>query len=131
VGGAYWREIFSLHVSAEWYNTVKNYEPMVLAPLNSQSTDETFSKQITQQFKSIINAGIGLDYKLNDKVSLAGSFITDFSANDRSYQSSLSLSEWDIYHVSAGSYFKIGNSEITLGVSYSFGNDYKTNSRFE
>jgi hypothetical protein len=124
VGSTYWGEVFSVHVSAEWYNAVKNYEPMVLAPLNSQGTGETFSKQITQQFKSIINAGIGLDYKLNDKVSLAGSFITDFSANDRSYQSSLSLSEWDIYHVSAGSYFKIGNSEITLGVSYSFGNDY-------
>jgi len=65
-----------------------------------------------------------LDYKLNDKVSLAGSFITDFSSNDRNSPSNLSLSKWDIYHLSAGSYFKIGTTEITIGLSYSFGSDY-------
>ena len=124
LGGAYWGETISVHLSTEWYDAVKNFQPMELAPLNSQSTGETFNKQITQQFKSVINAGLGLDYKLNDKVSLAGSFITDFSANDRNSPSNLSLSKWDIYHLSAGSYFKIGTTEITIGLSYSFGSDY-------
>ena len=35
---------------------------------------------LSQQLKSVINAGIGIDYTLNDKISFAGSFITDFSA---------------------------------------------------
>ncbi|MGE5795958.1 MAG: hypothetical protein ACM34N_04200, partial [Ignavibacteria bacterium] len=59
----------------------------------------------------------------NDKVSFAGGFITDFSANDINEKGNISLSRWDIYHISGGSSFKIGNSEVTLGFSYSFGSD--------
>ena len=122
-GAAYWGKSLSVHFSAEWYDAVKKYNPITLDPLYSQSRDEYFTKEISQQFKSIINAGIGIDYKLNDKFSLAGSFITDFSANDTNAESNISLSRWDIYHISGGSYFNIGSSEITLGLSYSFGSD--------
>ncbi|HEX9251154.1 MAG TPA: hypothetical protein VF870_02880 [Ignavibacteriaceae bacterium] len=122
-GAAYWGKSLSVHFSAEWYDAVKKYNPIKLDPLYSQSREEYFTREISQQFKSIINAGIGIDYKLNDKFSLAGSFITDFSANDTNAESNISLSRWDIYHISGGSYFNIGSSEITLGLSYSFGND--------
>jgi len=123
LGAAYSWQSLSIHVSAEWYNAVNKYEPINLVPLNEQSSGETFNKEITQQLRSIINAGIGVDYKLNDNLSFAGSFITDFSANDTNTETNISLSRWDIYHISAGSYFNIGSSEITLGVSYSFGSD--------
>ncbi len=122
-GAAYWGKSLSVHFSAEWYDAVKKYDPISLDPLYSQSTGESFTKEINQQLKSIINAGIGIDYKLNDRFSLAASFITDYSANDTNAESNISLSRWDIYHISAGSYFNIGSSEITLGLSYSFGND--------
>lgn len=122
-GAAYWSKSLSIHISAEWYDAVKKYEPLTLNPLYSQSANEYFTKEITQQLKSVINAGIGVDYKLNDKVSVAGSFNTDFSANDTNAETNISLSRWDIYHISGGSYFKIGSSEITLGLSYSFGSD--------
>ncbi len=123
LGAAYWGEKISVHFSAEWYNAVKKYNPVVLAPLHSQSSNETFTQEINQQLKSVINAGIGVDYKLNDKVSFAGGFITDFSAKDINAERNISLSEWDIYHISGGSSFKIGSSEVTLGFSYSFGSD--------
>ena len=122
-GVAYWGKSLSVHFSAEWYNAVKKYEPITLNPLYSQSKGEYFTREISQQLKSIINAGIGFDYKLNNKFSIAGSFITDFSANDANAETNIALSRWDIYHISAGSYFNIGSSEITLGLSYSFGND--------
>jgi hypothetical protein len=122
-GAAYWGKKMSVHLSAEWYNAVKRYNPLMLAPLNSQSSNETFTQEITQQLKSVINAGIGADYKLNDKVSFAGGFITDFSAKDINGERNISLSEWDIYHISGGSNFIIGSSEVTLGFSYSFGSD--------
>jgi hypothetical protein len=123
VGAAYWWQSLSLHISAEWYNAVNKYNVVTLDPLYSQSTGNTFTHEITQQLKSIINAGIGADYILNDKVSFAGSFITDFSASDPNAGSNLSFSNGDIYHISGGSYFNMGSSEITLGLSYSFYND--------
>lgn len=122
-GSAYWGKKFSVHLSAEWYEAVKKYNPLSLAPFYSQSSGETFTEEIIQQLSSIVNAGIGIDYKLNDKVSFAGGFITDFSANDINEKGNISLSRWDIYHISGGSSFKIGNSEVTLGFSYSFGSD--------
>ena len=122
-GAAYWSKSISIHFSAEWYDAVKKYNPISIGPLYSQSAGEYFTKEVSQQLKSIINAGIGIDYKLNNKLSFAGSFITDFSANDTNTESNISLSRWDIYHISAGSYFSIGTSEITLGISYSFGSD--------
>jgi hypothetical protein len=122
-GAAYWGKSISVHFSAEWYDAVEKYNPITLDPLYSQSKDEYFTREISQQLKSVINAGIGIDYKLNDKFSIAGSFITDFSANDTNAETNIALSRWDIYHISAGSYFNIGGSEITLGLSYSFGNN--------
>ncbi|HSR18549.1 MAG TPA: hypothetical protein VLM39_10715 [Ignavibacteriaceae bacterium] len=122
-GTAYWGEKFSVHFSAEWYDAIKKYNPISLAPLYSQSSGETFTEEILQQLSGIVNAGLGIDYKLNDEVSFAGGFITDFSANDINTKGNISLSRWDIYHLSGGSSFKIGTSEVTLGFAYSFGSD--------
>ncbi len=123
LGGAYWGENLSVHFSAEWFNAVKKYNPITLDPLYSQSSGDTFNKEITQQLKSTINLGLGIDYIFNDKLNFAGSIATDFSANDTNSKSNISVSKWDIYHINAGSTFKLGSSEITLGLSYSFGSD--------
>ena len=123
IGGAYWGKKVNLHASAEWFNKVKKYHPLTLKSFTSQSSGETIQKEINQQFKSILNAGVGLDYIYNDKISFAGGITTDFSANVDELKSNISLSTWDIYHISAGTYFKVGSNEITLGLSYSSGKD--------
>ncbi len=123
IGAAYWGKKINIHVSAEWYNAVKKFHPITLKPFYSPTSGNIVQNEINQQFESIINAGIGMEYKLNDKWSIAGSFITDFSSSIKSLKSNISLTGWDIYHVSAGSNFSIGRAEITLGLSYSFGSD--------
>jgi len=122
-GGAYWGKKINLHFSAEWYNAVKKYHPLTIEPFYAQSSGDTIQNDITQEFVNVLNAGLGIDFKLNDKVSLSAGFITDFSANIESLKSNISLSKWDIYHVSAGSNFKIGKAEITLGLSFCSGTD--------
>ena len=123
LGGAYWSDNYNVHFSAEWYNAVKKYHPLTIEPFYSQSSGDTIRNEINQEFLNVLNAGLGFDYKLSDKVSLSASFITDFSANIESLKSNISLSKWNIYHVSAGSNFKIGKAEITLGLSYCSGTD--------
>ena len=123
MGGAYWGKKVNLHVSAEWFNKVKKYQPLTLESFTSQSSGETIQMEINQQFKSILNAGLGVDYIYNDKISFAGGITTDFSANVDELKSNISLSTWDIYHLSAGTNFKVGSAEITLGLSYSSGKD--------
>lgn len=123
LGAAYWREKFTLHVSAEWFDAVKKYHPITLEPFYAQSSGEAIQNEIVQEFNSVINGGIGMDYNINKEVSVSASVITDFSANIEDPKSNISFTRWDIYHFSAGSSFGIGKAEITLGFSYSFGND--------
>jgi len=122
-GAAYWGNKINLHFSAEWYNAVKKYHPLEIEPFYSQSSGDTIQNEINQEFLKVLNAGLGFDYKLNDEVSISIGFITDFSANIESLKSNISLSKWNIYHVSAGSNFEIGKAEITLGLSYCSGTD--------
>jgi hypothetical protein len=123
LGAAYWGDNFNLHVSTEWYAAVKEFHPMNVEPFVAQSSGEVIQNQLNQQLKSVFNAGVGLDYILNERVTLAGSFITDFSADIDSVSSNISLTNWNIYHISAGSNFKVVNAEITLGLSASFARD--------
>jgi hypothetical protein len=52
---------------------------------------------------------------------LSGSFVTDFSARIPETETNLTVSTWDIYHISGGATFKVGNSDLTLGLEYAFG----------
>ena len=123
LGAAYWGDNFNLHVSTEWYAAVKEFHPMNIEPFVAQSSGIVIQNQLNQQLKSVFNAGVGLDYILNERVTLAGSFITDFSADIDSVSSNISFTNWNIYHISAGSNFKVANAEVTLGLSASFARD--------
>jgi hypothetical protein len=49
--------------------------------------------------------------------------VTDFSAAVPNTNTNLTVSTWDIYHLSTGASFSIGRSEFTLGIDYTFGSD--------
>jgi hypothetical protein len=86
-----------------------------------QSTGQTYSPAITQQFSSITNFGIGVERTFHEELSVYGSFKTDRSAYAPG--SLTSISTWDIYHIQAGSSFNIRALEFTLGMGYGFGSD--------
>jgi hypothetical protein len=123
-GAAYRAENFTVHFSAEWYNAVIKYNPITVSTLYSQSNDKYFNREVSQALKSVINFGVGAEYKLNKRITIAGSVNTDFSANDSNVEGNISQSNWNIYHFNGGSYFKAGKTEITVGLSYSTGSDY-------
>jgi hypothetical protein len=121
LGAAYWHKRYNLHISAEWYNAVRSYQPMTIKDFKAQSNGETVHNEIRHNFKSVINFGIGGVYTINNSTDISGGITTDFSANQGNAQYNIALTNWNIYHVNAGSNFKLGRAEITLGLSYSFG----------
>jgi len=70
-----------------------------------------------------LNLGIGIEYKFNKNLSGIASFSTDYSARPQDTETNLSIASWDIFNILAGSTFKIGKSEFTLGLGYSYGKD--------
>lgn len=113
----------TVHVSAEWFSAVDEYDVMDLQPFESQSGGETIDPVLRQGLKSIVNWGLGLEVAVSDERRLYASLVSDRSAKgDRSEASAL-FSSWDILHATVGSNVDVGIANLTLGVSYGWGSD--------
>jgi len=120
-GGGYRFGKFKFHLSAEWYDAVAKFSVLDTEPFLSQGSGETLTNDLTHELKSVINYGLGVDFFSSESLILSGSFVTDFSARNPETETNLTVSTWDIYHISGGSTFKVGNSDLTLGLEYAFG----------
>ena len=121
-GGAYNFGKIKLHLSAEWYNAIKKFNILDTEPYISQSSGEVLTNDLTNESKSIINYGFGLDYFASDSLIFSVSVASDFSAYVKNTTTNLApYSAWDLIHIAGGSTFKIWKSEITVGLVYSFG----------
>jgi len=110
-----------LHVSAEWYNEVASYNVLDTEDFTAQSSGETIIYRVNNELKSVLNYGVGAEFYVTEKLDLFISYITDYSAAVPDTKTNLTVSTWDIYHLSGGAAFSIGRSEFTLGINYAFG----------
>jgi hypothetical protein len=111
-----------LHVTAEWFNKVSKFEVISLEGFVVDIGDRTLYPSLVHGLKEVLNIGIGVDHRFHSGVSIYGGFTTDYSAFKSSDESMLSITNWDIYHATLGSYFSFYHIGFTLGLSYSFGN---------
>lgn len=110
-----------LHVSAEWFDAVERYTVIDTKSFIGQSTGLNIKYLVENELKSILNYGIGAEFYISENLDLFLSYISDFSAAVPETQTNLTVSTWDIYHISTGASFSIGRSEFTLGINYAFG----------
>jgi hypothetical protein len=120
-GGGYKIGKFKFHVSAEWYDALEKFFVMDTEPFVSQGSGETLTNDLIHELKSVTNYGIGIDFFSSESLIISGSFVTDFSARIPGTESNLTVSTWNIYHLSGGTTFRLGNSEFTVGLEYAFG----------
>lgn len=104
-----------LYASAEWYAPIARYT-VIEVPASSASAGH-----LTQELGSVLNAGVGVEQVLSDDLSVYGAFHTDFSAAVGSAQANITVSDWDIYHLSGGVSFRIHDNRFTLGASWAKG----------
>jgi len=121
-GGAYRLEKIKFHFSVEWYNAVKQYYVLDTEPFESQSSGEVLTNDLSHQTKSVTNFGFGIDYFAADSLIFSASFISDYSAkSDEIVLGQPQSIGFDLFHISAGSTFKIWQSLLTLGLVYTYG----------
>ncbi len=118
-GASYRLNRTTLYLNAEWFNAVKNFTVLAAEDFRSQTTGSLISNGAAHELKSVVNFGLGVEQNITEKFSLTGSFATDYSA--RSPGSDISVSSWDIYHITAGSRFYVKGFELTLGIERAFG----------
>ncbi|MCK5208239.1 MAG: hypothetical protein KAQ79_09470, partial [Cyclobacteriaceae bacterium] len=115
-----------LHLSAEWFSAVQLYKVLESEPFIAQSTGAEIHQTVVEDLQSVLNYGLGLEVFVNDKVSLFGSFSTDFSAStgDEDRFSELknvvnnTTFRADIYHMGFGTDIKTKFANLTIGATY-------------
>ena len=120
-GGAYKRESTTLHLTAEYFAQQDSFTIMEPEPFVGQSTGDTVNIILTEALDDVLNFTAGVERRF--KPTLAGylSFRTDFSAKVQGSASDVSTSLWNLYFITAGTAFRIGTANLTLGLTYGFG----------
>ena len=120
-----------IHFSTEWFSSISKYNMMAAADKLSQSNpSDTLRFHLTDNDKSVLNAGIGAEFYINKKISGFASFSTDFSSVsddltrfiERKPEASDGTWSSDFYHVGGGFVLNLNGAAITLGVTHTGAN---------
>ncbi len=120
-GGSYRWGHTSLHVSAEWFNSVDHYDVLNVEPIPTDIPGVSIKNRVSQELTSVFNMAFGVQHVFNKTLTGYLSFLTDRSAAVPSPSTQTSVTEWDLYHVSTGAAFIIAGLDLTAGVQYARG----------
>lgn len=81
---------------------------------------------VETSMKSVTNFSLGMEHYVKPSLSFLGSFRSDFSYFDPDLvlgdQLRTEITQWDIFHLSFGAVKRNEQSNLTIGLTYSFGN---------
>ena len=122
--GVAWRgRDTGLHFTAEWFAANDQEAVLDPVPFRSQTTDELVGWDMSVDQRSVLNFGLGIDHRFNERFALYGAFRTDFSSLESDQSSDVLMSTWDLWHFTTGASFQFLGVGFTSGLQYSLGND--------
>jgi hypothetical protein len=121
IGGSYALGRAMIHVSGEWFDQVPEFRVLYTAPWTEQTTGATREHEVGNRLREVFNLGVGLEYALGEDTKLYTGFITDRSAAEEKRRDDVTVSTWDIYHVSGGAELGLSFVNVTFGASFAFG----------
>jgi hypothetical protein len=115
-----------IHFSTEWYSAIPKHILMEAVDHFGQSAGDTNVFKLVDEFKSVINAGVGVKIHLNDNLSFYTSFSTDFSAVvnntnrfvENAAEANNSVFKSNFYHYGGGFVLDVKGADVTLGLTY-------------
>ena len=125
IGAAYYWKNTSLYFTAEWFNSVTEFNIMSPNSFLAQSNGKRIEYNSDYSLNSVINFGFGIKHIVNEDFTYYGSVTTDKTSYVPNRTNKFALSNWDIIHIRSGGMFNIDRLSITLGLGYGFtGNIY-------
>jgi hypothetical protein len=121
VGAALHLDQTRIHAAAEWFDGVDTYDVLELETFVSQATGETLQRSLRQKLDSVVNFALGVEHRFGESFVGYLSFTSDVSAFNA--ESDVSATGFDVYHATGGGTFKVGRSNLTLGISYAWGSE--------
>jgi len=121
VGASYRWGSRTFYASAEWFNKVNQFDVLKTEQFEDSFSGEMQENAVTHELDEVINFAFGIQQDVGSKFALYASFSTDFSGSKDNSTTNLSMTNWDIYHISGGCTFKIRESQFTVGLGRAFG----------
>ena len=122
-GMAYRLGKWRFDLSAEWFAPVRRFAILETAPFSVQSTGETVTNDLTHELDPVINVGVGAEYQVAENATLFLSAVTDFSGAAPGSSTNMAITTLDLYHLTAGGLFVLGDIDLTFGAGYAFGSN--------
>ena len=105
------------HLSAEWYAPVSRFDVLATTTFAGQSDGIVRQNRVENELRSVIDAGIGVEYTLSNAATFYASVVTDYSASPPGTTTNLAIATWDLLHITGGAILKFGLFDLTLGIS--------------
>jgi len=121
----------SVHLAMEWFAPLSTY--VVMQPesgdfilnhaLKARPYDSAELLKVYDSMKSVFNAGIAVEQKINDKITGYAAIRSDFSnANYEDIHGlALGYTDFNIYHFTLGASTNVDDTSIGVGLEYSHG----------
>ena len=120
-----------VHFMAEWFAPLSTYVVMQPEsdnfirnnPTTIRPRDSAELLRVYDSMKSVLNAGIAVEHKLNEKFTGYAAIRTDFSNANYGEIDGLFIgfTDFNIYHFTAGTSVELDNTFIGVGFEYSHG----------
>ena len=89
--------------------------------IDSDNLADSINFSTNNNLKSVINAGIGYELKVSDYWTVYSSIFIDQNANVSKFTVYQLTIDMPIYHATIGGSIKIGKSDLTMGLEFSYG----------
>jgi hypothetical protein len=120
-----------IHFAAEWFAPISTYVVMqpesdqfiINNPATIRPMDSAELLRVYDSMKSVLNAGIAFEHRLNEKVTGYAAIRTDFTnANYKDINGlTIGFTAFNIYHFTLGASTIVDNTTVGVGLEYSHG----------
>lgn len=108
----------AVHLTAEWFSSVGEYEILRPEPAPVAGRPETIPLEYRGEARSVVNYGVGLEQRLSESLVAYGGAARNHSA---SVPQRDTFSAWDLNDVTAGVTVDLGRKRLALGLGYAWG----------
>lgn len=111
-----------LHGSGEWFQGVDPFVALDAEDFIPQTGGDPLVNDMTAEFASVLNWGFGVETALGSTMLFAGVASDRGAGNpDAPWETTGTLTTYDLWHYSLGGSFRVGRSEFMLGAGYARG----------
>lgn len=111
----------TVYLSLEGYARVTPLTLVDSEPIVPRGSTESIDGDFDLALKPVLNAALGVEQRLGERVRVYLSGHTDFSALARTPATNALLGAWDLYHVASGVHWGHGRTRFTLGSDVAWG----------